>query len=157
MTPHRSAAGVCASTSDSRTVRRQPAARITRQRGPLQVDEAFNRVIQSLGGLVSAAECVPQRSSLRGPVLPSRFRLLLLFCQGWHFRGRRLAAKKASYKAAHAGDRHISDFEFNSVVISILIAFALSEVLASWGSLIKRPPSTQSWLYIATSVFSCDC
>ena len=54
--------------------------------------------------------------------------------------------------AAQAGGQPISDFEFNSVVISILIAFALSEVLASWGSLIKRPPSAPSWLYIATSI-----
>jgi len=78
------------------------------------------------------------------PLLP------LLPCRnGCWFRGQRLAE---SSLAARAGDRPISDFEFNSVVISILIAFALSEVLASWGSLIKGRPSTQSWLYIATSV-----
>lgn len=46
----------------------------------------------------------------------------------------------------------MSDFEFNSVVISILIAFALSEVLASWGSLIKHSPKRGSWLYVVSSL-----
>ena len=46
----------------------------------------------------------------------------------------------------------ISDFEFNSVVIAILIAFAFSEILSSWGRIIRRLPAvTMSWLYLATS------
>ncbi len=46
----------------------------------------------------------------------------------------------------------MSDFEFSSVVISILIAFALSELLASWGALVKRPPRSVSWLYVVLSI-----
>jgi hypothetical protein len=34
----------------------EPSPGITRRRGPLQVDEALNRVIQSLGRLVPASE-----------------------------------------------------------------------------------------------------
>jgi hypothetical protein len=46
----------------------------------------------------------------------------------------------------------VSDFEFTSVIVSLLIAFAFSEVLASWGRIIKRRGSVKiSWLYIATS------
>ncbi|MCP5055668.1 MAG: hypothetical protein GY937_02965 [bacterium] len=46
----------------------------------------------------------------------------------------------------------MSDFEFTSVVVSILIAFAFSEVLASWGRIIKRRPLVKlSGLYLATS------
>lgn len=46
----------------------------------------------------------------------------------------------------------MSDFEFTSVVVAILIAFAFSEVLASWGRLIRRRARvTISWLYLGTS------
>ncbi len=46
----------------------------------------------------------------------------------------------------------MSDFEFTSVVVSILIAFAFSEILASWGRLIKRRSQVKvSWLYLGTS------
>ncbi len=46
----------------------------------------------------------------------------------------------------------ISDFEFNSVIISILIAFALSEILSSWSRLIKnRERVAAPWLYVAVS------
>ena len=46
----------------------------------------------------------------------------------------------------------MSDFEFTSVVVSILIAFAFSEILASWGRIIKRWPLVKfSGLYFATS------
>ena len=46
----------------------------------------------------------------------------------------------------------MSDFEFTSVVVSILIAFAFSEVLASWGRIIKRRRLVKfSALYFATS------
>jgi hypothetical protein len=46
----------------------------------------------------------------------------------------------------------ISDFEFNSVIISILIAFALSEILSSWSRLIKnRERVATPWLYVAVS------
>ena len=38
---------------------------------------------------------------------------------------------------AHAGARTISVFELNTVIISILIAFALSEILSSWGRLVE--------------------
>ena len=46
----------------------------------------------------------------------------------------------------------MSDFEFSSVFISILIAFALSELLASFGAMVKRPPRTISWRYFALSL-----
>ena len=47
----------------------------------------------------------------------------------------------------------MSDFEFTSVVVSILIAFAFSEVLASWGRIIKGWRQVKfSGLYLATSV-----
>ena len=46
----------------------------------------------------------------------------------------------------------MSDFEFTSVVVSILIAFAFSELLASWGRIIKRRHQVKvSGLYVATS------
>ncbi len=46
----------------------------------------------------------------------------------------------------------ISDFEFNSVIISILIAFALSEILSSWSRLIKHRDRIRTpWLYVAAS------
>jgi hypothetical protein len=46
----------------------------------------------------------------------------------------------------------MSDFEFTSVVVAILIAFAFSEVLASWGRIIKRGALVKfSGLYFATS------
>ena len=46
----------------------------------------------------------------------------------------------------------MSDFEFSSVFISILIAFALTELLASFGALVKNPPKTISWRYFALSL-----
>ncbi len=46
----------------------------------------------------------------------------------------------------------MSDFEFSTVFTSILIAFALSELLASWGAMVKRPPTRMSWLYVVLSV-----
>jgi hypothetical protein len=36
------------------------------------------------------------------------------------------------------GGQVISDFEFNSVIISILLAFGLSEILKSWGRLVQN-------------------
>lgn len=46
----------------------------------------------------------------------------------------------------------MSDFEFTSVVVSILIAFAFSEVLSSWGRIIKRRKAVDaSGLYFGTS------
>ena len=50
------------------------------------------------------------------------------------------------------GGEVISDFEFNSVIISILIAFALSEILSSWSRLIKHRDRVHTpWLYVAAS------
>ena len=47
----------------------------------------------------------------------------------------------------------MSDFEFTSVVVSILIAFAFSEVLSTWGRIIKRRRQIKfSGLYLGTSV-----
>jgi hypothetical protein len=47
----------------------------------------------------------------------------------------------------------MSDFEFTSVIVAILIAFAFSEILASWGDVIKRRRFVDfSWLYFATSI-----
>ena len=60
-----------------------------------------------------------------------------------------------------AGDRTISVFELNTVVISILIAFALSEILSSWGRLVEsrsrvlRPGlylGATGWLFLSLIV-----
>ena len=46
----------------------------------------------------------------------------------------------------------MSDFEFNSIIISILVAFALSEILSSWGKLVRRRNRVvRPGLYIALS------
>jgi hypothetical protein len=60
--------------------------------------------------------------------------------------------ERAPPGAAPAGGRAISDFEFNSIIISILIAFALSEILTSWGRLIRRRDRVRKpYLYLAIS------
>ncbi len=43
-------------------------------------------------------------------------------------------------------------FDFNAVIISILVAFALSEILSSWGRLIEHRSRVRSpWLYVVST------
>ncbi|MFT5136845.1 MAG: hypothetical protein ACI92E_002822 [Oceanicoccus sp.] len=49
-------------------------------------------------------------------------------------------------------DCAISDFELNTVIVSILIAFALSEILSSWGRIVQsRDRVVRPGLYLAGS------